>query len=62
MLEVYFDMEDLEQQLGKNFYRCHRGYIVNMGYYGKDSISLTNGETIYLSRRKYKEFVKAYME
>lgn len=64
-LELYFDMRDLEQQLGRNFYRCHRGYIVNMGHiteYGKDSISLTNGETICLSRRKYKEFVKVYMD
>lgn len=65
VLELYFDMRELEQRLGKGFYRCHRGYIVNMGYiaeYGKDSISLTNGETIYLSRRKYKEFVKTYMD
>ena len=65
ILEIYFDMSDLEKRLGKDFYRCHRGYIVNMGYvteYGKDTISLTNGETIYLSRRKYKEFVKAYMD
>ncbi len=65
ILELYFDMGNLETRLGKNFYRCHRGYIVNMGYiteYGKDRISLTNGETIYLSRRKYKEFVRTYMD
>lgn len=64
-LELYCDMGQLEKRLGGNFYRCHRGYIVNMGYiaeYGKDSISLTNGETIYLSRRKYKEFVETYMD
>lgn len=64
-LELYSDMRDLEQQLGRNFYRCHRGYIVNMGHiaeYEKDRISLTNGETIVLSRRKYKEFVKVYMD
>lgn len=64
-LELYSDMRDLEQQLGRNFYRCHRGYIVNMGHiaeYEKDRISLTNGETIGLSRRKYKEFVKVYMD
>ena len=30
--------------------------------YEKDRISLTNGETIGLSRRKYKEFVKVYMD
>lgn len=35
------------------------GYIVE---YQKDSISLTNGESIYLSRRNYKEFVKIYMD
>ena len=60
-LELYSDMRDLEQQLGRNFYRCHRGYIVNMGHiaeYEKDRISLTIG----LSRRKYKEFVKVYMD
>ena len=41
-LELYSDMRDLEQQLGRNFYRCHRGYIVNMGHiaeYEKDRIS-----------------------
>lgn len=65
ILNVYFDMGELERRLGSGFYRCHRGYLVNMGYitgYERDSISLTNGETIYLSRRKYKEFVKTYMD
>lgn len=65
ILEIYYDMKNLEKQLGEGFYRCHRGYIVNMGYiveYEKDSISLTNGESIYLSRRNYKEFVKTYMD
>ncbi len=65
ILNVYFDMGELERRLGNGFYRCHRGYLVNMGYitgYERDSISLTNGETIYLSRRKYKEFVKTYMD
>ena len=65
ILKIYYDMGELEKRLGKGFYRCHRGYIVNMGYvteYGKDSISLTNGESVYLSRRKYKEFVKTYMD
>lgn len=63
-LEVYADMGELEEQLGEDFYRCHRGYLVNLAYieeYGSDSITLTNGECIYLSRRKYGEFVKTYM-
>lgn len=65
IVKIYYDLGKLEQQLGKNFYRCHRGYIVNLGYiteYGKDSITLTNGEVVYLSRRKYREFVKTYMD
>ena len=63
-LEVYADMGELEEQLGEDFYRCHRGYLVNLAYieeYGNDNIILTGGERIYLSRRKYGEFVKAYM-
>lgn len=65
VFKLYFDMGELEKQLGNHFYRCHRGYIVNMEYiaeYGRDTISLANGESIYLSRRKYKEFVKTYMD
>lgn len=34
------------------------GYIAE---YEKDQILLTNGENVYLSRRKYQDFVKTYM-
>lgn len=64
VLEIYAAMRALEEQLGRSFYRCHRGYLVNMAYiaeYGKDSITLNNGERIYLAKEKYNEFVKAYM-
>ncbi len=30
--EIYGTMNDLEKQLGKNFYRCHRGYLVNLAH------------------------------
>lgn len=63
-LEIYATMDELAGQLGENFYRCHRGYLVNMAYiaeYGSDSIRLMGGEEIYLTRRKHGEFVKAYM-
>lgn len=64
VLEIYATMNGLEKELGKPFYRCHRGYLVNLsrisGYTG-DSITLCNGETIYLAREKYHEFVRAYM-
>ena len=63
-MEVYAAISELEKQLMGNFYRCHRGYLVNMAFiveYSNDSIALNNGETIILSKEKYGDFVKAYM-
>ena len=64
IIESYATMDELEGQLGDGFYRCHRGYLVNMAHivkYGIDSIFLSNGEKVYLTRKKHNEFVKAYM-
>lgn len=64
VIEIYAAIEGLTEQLGEDFFRCHRGYLVNLAHireYDRESIGLKNGETIYLSRRKYEEFVKAYM-
>ena len=63
-IEIYAAMDELEGQLGENFYRCHRAYIVNMDFiteYDGESITLTNGDRVYLTKKKYGEFVKAYM-
>lgn len=62
--QIYASMNELEAQLGSGFYRCHRGYLVNMAYiaeYSSEDITLSNGEIIYLSKEKYGEFVKVYM-
>ena len=64
IVEAYAAISELEKQLVGSFYRCHRGYLVNMAFimeYGNDSITLNNGETIILSKDKYSEFVKVYM-
>ena len=64
IIETYATMDELEGQLGGGFYRCHRGYLVNMAHivrYDNDSISLSNGGKVYLTRKKHNEFVKAYM-
>ena len=64
IIEVYATMDELEGQLGDGFYRCHRGYLVNMAYivrYDNDSIFLSSGSKVYLTRKKHNEFVKAYM-
>lgn len=63
-IEIYAAMEKLMRELGDDFYRCHRAYIVNMAHiaeYDSDSITLTNGDKIYLAKKKYGEFVKVYM-
>ena len=64
IIEAYAAMNEMEIQLGESFYRCHRGYLVNMAYvaeYDSESITLNNGEYIYLAKEKYGEFVKVYM-
>lgn len=64
MLEAYRKMEELEQELTGSFFRCHRCFLVNMESicaYSCEKIKLINGETLILSKKKYPEFVKAYM-
>lgn len=64
IIEIYATMEELEGQLGEDFYRCHRSYIVNMAHiteYDNDSIIVSNGDEIYLTKKKYRDFAKAYM-
>lgn len=65
VLEFYGKMDDMEKQLGSAFYRCHRGFLVNMEEiegYDASSITLKNGEIIFLSKQKYPEFVSTYMD
>lgn len=60
----YGAMAQLERQLGDSFYRCHRGYLVNLAHvaeYTADTIQLSNKESIYLSKDRYADFVKCYM-
>ena len=64
IIEAYASMNEMEGQLGESFYRCHRGYLVNMAYvaeYDSESVTLNNGEYVYLAKEKYGEFVKTYM-
>ena len=64
VIETYYTMSKLEGELGSSFYRCHRGYLVNMEHiteYSSDMIDMDNGEKVYLAKEKYPEFVKEYM-
>lgn len=62
--EVYGTMEAMELALGAGFFRCHRCFLVNLSKvasYTSDAIFLTGGRTVLLSRKKYGEFVKAFL-
>ncbi len=64
VIRFYGSMSDIEEKVGDKFYRCHRGYLVNMEHiaeYDNENIYLTNGDKVYLSREKYQNFVKHYM-
>lgn len=62
--ETYARMYDLENELGDSFFRCHRGYLVNLEKvtaYSANSIQVLNGDSIMLAEKKYTDFVKAYL-
>ena len=63
--ETYAKMYDLESQLGNSFFRCHRGYLVNLEKviaYSSNSIQVQGGDDILLAEKKYSEFVRAYLK
>jgi len=55
---------EFEQELSsRNFFRIHRKFLVNMAKIAQFDglhITLENGKTISISRRKYKEFCQAF--
>ena len=60
----YAKIRDLELELQGQFFRIHKGYLVNLSYvdgYGKAEVTLANGEKLLLSKYKYHDFVKAYL-
>lgn len=60
----YAKIRDLELELQDQFFRIHKGYLVNFSYvdgYSKAEVTLTNGEKLLLSKYKYQDFVKAYL-
>lgn len=64
-ISFYAKMSELEGVLGEQFFRCHRGYLVNFNAvkgYDTGNIQLKNGEVILMAKQKYSAFVTAYME
>lgn len=64
-ISYYARMSELEAVLGDDFFRCHRGYLVNLNAvkgYDTGNIQIKNGETILMAKQKYSAFTDAYME
>ena len=64
-LEYYGKIGELEEELAGQFYRIHRGYLVNLFHvegYDKTEVRMANGDRLLLSRYKYDGFVQAYMD
>ena len=64
-IEYYGQLSALEGLVGKDFYRIHRSYLVNMKYverYDRTSVTTLGGDNIPIARREYDGFLKAYME
>ena len=59
-------IEELAKKVKNHgFSRVHRAYIVNMEYIdklGRTEVFLTNGEKVYMSRRKVTNFKMKYLE
>ena len=64
-LEYYGKIGDLEEELAGQFYRIHRGYLINLFHvegYDKTEVRMANGDKLLLSRYKYDGFVQAYID
>lgn len=63
-LEYYEKIGRLEEELQGQFFRIHRGYLVNLAYvegYDKTEVTLTGGISLPLSKR-YEDFAAAYLQ
>ena len=64
-IEYYAKIGDLEEELMGQFYRIHRGYLINLFHvegYDRTEVRMANGDKLLLSRYKYDGFVQAYMD
>lgn len=63
-VEYYGKMTELQTRLGEDFYRTHRGYLVNFQYvkkYDSSSVMMENGKQVIMSKQQFSGFVKAYL-
>ena len=60
----YAKIGDLELELQDQFFRIHKGYLINLACvdeYSKTEVTLTSGDRLMISKYKYRDFTKAYL-
>lgn len=63
-IEYYGKLTELSEQIGEDFYRTHRAYLVNFKYvekYNATTVWLEKG-TAPISKKQYAGFVRQYMQ
>lgn len=64
-IEYYDKISSLESELKPDFFRIHKGYLVNIKYverYDRTEVKMRNGDSLLISKYKYQNFVKRYLE
>lgn len=62
-VEIYGTMADVQGELDEAFFQVHRSFIVNMGFisdYTRNSVKIAGGESVPMSKYKYRDFVGEY--
>ncbi len=63
-LEYRERLNKFEKQTDRTFFRTHRSYLINLRYlekYSSCEVIMDNGDRVLLSKKRYAELVKAYM-
>lgn len=62
----YEQIGELENKLrDKNFFRCHKSYLINLKYvdgYNRQEAVMENGEKIVIAKRRYDKFVQKVLK
>lgn len=64
-LEYYAKIGELEKELRGQFYRIHKGYLINLAHvegYNKTEVTMANGDKLLISKYKYDDFRNAYVD
>ena len=64
-IEYYDKISSLESELKPDFFRIHKGYLVNIKYverYDRTEVKMRNGDSLLISKYKYQDLVKRYLE